>query len=95
MKDHNKANNNSLYLLMENKLGALERIINTFTLRGHKIEGLIYNQSKNPNHADLKVTVSCNDQDLEKLVKILHNQIHVLEIRLLIDDKERNHACVA
>lgn len=86
---------NSLYLLAENKLGALERILGVFTLRGHKVSNLIYMQSKNPDYVDVKITLECTDQDLEKLVKILHNQIHILEIHLLIEDKDKKSACVA
>lgn len=88
---------NSLYLLAENKLGVLERIIGVFTLRGFKLENLVYSQNKNPELVDIKVTIDCSDQDLEKLVKILHNQISVLEIRLMIDEmcKENSYIAIA
>ena len=94
-KTENKLHKNSLYILAENKLGALDRIIGCFTLRGYKITNLIYSQNKNPNFVDLKLTLNCNDNELEKLVKILHNQINILEIRLIMDDKDREPAYIA
>lgn len=85
---------NSIYLLVENKLGALEKVISTFTIRGYKIENLIYTQNKNPNLFDIKVSIICTDSQLEKLIKILHNQINVIEIRLIIDEKEHDFSYI-
>lgn len=85
---------NSLYLLAENKIGALERIIGTFTLRGYKLENLVYTQNKNRKLVDIKLSITCTDEELEKLIKILHNQINVLEIRLIIDEKEHDFSYI-
>ena len=86
---------NSLYLLIENKFGVLERIIGTFTMRGFKIENMVFCLNKNPELADLKLTVSCTDDELERFVKLLHNQINVVEIRLIMDDKEQECSYMA
>ncbi len=82
-----KKQNNTLYLLIENKFGALERILNTFTLRGFKVENMVYSQNKNAHYSDIKICINCLDSELERLIKILHNQIHVIEIRLILDEK--------
>jgi acetolactate synthase-1/3 small subunit len=83
---------NTLYLLIENKFGALERVIGTFTLRGYKIDNLYYSKNRDANLYDLKLTMDCTDQDLEKLVKILHNQIHVIEIKLMLNENETDQS---
>lgn len=86
---------NTLCMFLENKFGALERVIGTFTLRGYKIEHLECTQSKVPNLFDLRVSLNCTDKELEKIVKILHNQIHVLEIRLMMESSSSKDSDVA
>lgn len=81
------SNSNTLCLFVENKFGVLEKVIGTFTLRGYKIENLVCSQSKFPNLYDMRITLNCTDKDLERIVKILHNQIHVLDIRLMMEEK--------
>lgn len=78
-----KKNTNTLCLFLENKFGALERVIGVFTMRGHKIENLVCTKSRFTDIFDLKISFISSDQDLEKLVKILYNQINVLEVSLL------------
>lgn len=90
-----KKRTNTLCLFLENKFGALERVIGTFTLRGYKIEHLECTQSKFPNLFDMRVSLNCTDKELEKIVKILHNQIHVLEIRLMMEERSSNETKVA
>lgn len=85
----NKKYKNSLYLLVESNFGALERVIGTFTLRGFQIDSLYYSLNNDNNLYDLKLSLNCTDQDLEKLVKILHNQIHVIEIKLIVNEKNK------
>lgn len=80
---------NSLYILAENQLGVLEKIVGTFTVRGYLPENIVYTQSKNPDFADVKVTLTCTDLELEKIVKILHNNINILEICLILDEKNK------
>jgi len=77
---------NTLCLFIENKLGAIERVIGTFTLRGYSIENLICTKSKLSQLFKMKITLNCTDKELENLVKILHNQIHVLEIKLMMEE---------
>lgn len=86
---------NTLYLLIENKFGALERVIGTFTLRGYKIENLVCSQGSDSDLYDLKITLNCTDKDLEKIVKILHNQIHVLEIKLMLNENDYSNVALA
>lgn len=81
-----KYHTNTLCLFLENRLGALERVIGTFTMRGHKIENLICAQSENPGLFDIRVSLKCSDRDLEKMVKTLYNQIHVLQVNLLNEE---------
>lgn len=95
MKNSVTKNANALYLLMENKLGALERILGAFTMRGYKIESMVYCLNKNPNYADIKLTIRCSDEELERLVRLLHNHINVVEIRLIIDEKEEDSTYMA
>lgn len=90
-----KTYKNTLYLLVENKFGAIERVIGTFTLRGYKIENLVCSQNKDSDLYDIKIVINCTDQDLEKLVKILHNQIHVLEIKLMLNEDDKNYSKIA
>lgn len=90
-----KAQKNTLCLFLENKLGAIERVIGTFTLRGFKIENLVCTQSKLPHLFNMKISLNCTDKELEKLVKILHNQIHVLEIKLMMEETTTNEFRVA
>ncbi|MDD3012703.1 MAG: hypothetical protein PHC34_03265 [Candidatus Gastranaerophilales bacterium] len=90
-----KTYKNTLYLLVENKFGALERVISTFTLRGYKIENLICSQNKDTDLYDIKIAINCTDQDLEKIVKILHNQIHVLEIKLMLNENDQDYSKIA
>lgn len=89
-----KINTNTLCLFLEDKLGAIERVIGIFTLRGHKIKNLMCTQSKFPNLLDMRISLNCSDTDLEKLVKVLYNQIHVLEIRLMMEDQSLKQAKV-
>lgn len=90
-----KTQKNTLCLFVENKLGVIERVIGIFTLRGYKIENFICTQSKLTHLFNMKVCLNCTDKELEKLVKILHNQIHVLEIKLMMEDTPTNEFRVA
>lgn len=91
MTTNEQVHKNSLYILAENKLGVLEKIVGTFTVRGYLPSNIVYTPSKNPDFADVKITVACTDLELEKIVKILHNNINILEICLIL--AENNKMC--
>jgi len=91
----NNTYKNTLYLLIENKFGALERVIGTFTLRGFKIENFVCFPNTDTSLYDLKITINCTDQQLEKLVKIFYNQIHVLEIKLVLNEDNYHQVALA
>ncbi len=75
----------TICLFLENKFGALEKVIGTFSLRGFEIENLVCTKNKVSNVLNVKISMICTDFELEKLVKVLSNQIYVLDIDLTLE----------
>ncbi len=73
----------TLYCKMQNRLGALDRVLAAFTHRGI-IPGRFASSHDEKNRAvDLVVTFDCSDTIiLQKLVKFLQKQVYVLETKL-------------
>jgi acetolactate synthase small subunit len=76
-----------VYCKMQNRLGALDRVLAAFTHRGI-IPGRI-SASHDEQESTLEIAVSfdaSDDKMLDKLVKFLQKQVYVMETRTLSEE---------
>jgi acetolactate synthase small subunit len=67
--------------LLQNRMGALERVLEAFTYRGIMPEHLVSTLDPKTGCTQVIVTFECEEEKmLEKLIKFLNKQIYVLEI---------------
>lgn len=84
---------NTLCCLLQNRLGALDRVLGALTYRGILPEQLVSNIDPKSNCIQLIVTFECNeDNAVEKLVKFLNNQIYVLEVERVLVGKQETYS---
>lgn len=80
---------NTLCCLMQNRLGALDRLLGTLTHRGFLPESMMSTLDFKNNRIQVVFTFDCGDEKaLEKLVKSLHKQVYVIEIRQMFTDEQ-------
>jgi len=70
----------TLYCLLQNRLGAMDRVLNAFTLRGWQPEQMVSTVDAKSNSIQLVITFSANDEKaIDLLVKALNKQVYVLQ----------------
>jgi acetolactate synthase regulatory subunit len=84
-----KTMKNTLCCLLQNRLGAMDRVLNALTHRGYLPERMVSTCVPGTDRIQLMVTFECDgEKALEKLVKFLHKQIYVIEIQWMLGDSE-------
>jgi acetolactate synthase small subunit len=69
---------------LQNRLGALDRVLGALTHRGFVPEQLVSTLDPATGRIHLTVSFPCEEEKtVEKLIKFLNNQVTVLEARLL------------
>ncbi|WP_220741624.1 acetolactate synthase small subunit, partial [Shewanella schlegeliana] len=67
-------------VLMENRPGALSRVVGRFSQRGYNIETLTVAPTDDPTLSRLTVAVEADESILEQIEKQLHKLIDVLKV---------------
>lgn len=87
----------TLECLVQNRLGALDRVLGALTHRGllpKRMETFLKGDSNNT--ACIRVEFDCNDAKMvEKLVKFLEKQVYVLEASAAVPSTQVNQLFVA
>lgn len=73
----------NLYCSLQNRLGALDRVMLAFTHRGIIPTQMFVSQNEENNALEFAITFqsSMSEHDLQKLIKSLQKQIYVLDVR--------------
>ena len=72
----------TLCCLLQNRLGALDRVLGALTLRGILPEQWV--TQSDSNELQVRVTFACNDEHvMALLVKALQKQVYVLQVNVL------------
>jgi acetolactate synthase small subunit len=84
--NHNK---HTLRCQIQNRLGAMDRLLGTLTMRGYMPEQL--NCTTDAATDTMQVVMTFTTQDdraLEKLVKAMHRQVYVMDIQIILAEEE-------
>jgi len=73
----------NLSILVENHSGVLTRVTNLFSRRGFNIESLAVGMTHDSNISRITVSLECEDDQIEQLVKQLHKLPVVLRVKHL------------
>lgn len=70
----------TIYCKLQNRLGAIDRVISAFTHRGILPMKIRSTMKEAENAIEISVTFSgCDSKTIEKLVKFLQKQVYILE----------------
>ena len=75
-------------VLVENRPGALARIVELFSSRGYNIESLNVGHTEDPSISRITMVAKGDDRTIEQIVKQLRRLIDVLKVRNLTDKKK-------
>jgi acetolactate synthase small subunit len=79
----------TLCCLIQNRLGAMDRVLGTLTYRGYIPEEMVSTMDTQSGCIQMMVTFECEEQShIDKLVKMLNKQVTVLETRQMTLDKQ-------
>jgi acetolactate synthase small subunit len=82
--DANTTVSTTLICLVQNKLGAMDRVLGLLTARGY-IADRFAATITSPDRMQIMLTLSVeHEKALEKLVKVLYKQIYVIEIQMIM-----------
>lgn len=70
----------TLSVLLENRPGALARVIGAFTRRGYNIESLAVGPTERHEVSRLTLRVDCSQGSIDQIVKQLHKLVNVLRV---------------
>lgn len=75
--------------LLQNRLGALDRVLGALTYRGYVPEYFACTQDPQSDRLECIVVLECNEEkNMEKLVKFLQKQVYVLQVQRFIQEKQ-------
>jgi acetolactate synthase small subunit len=81
-----------LYCLMQNRLGAMDRVLGALTHRGIIPERMA-SAIRPENTLEIMIRFDCGDLKMvEKLVKFLQKQVYVMDARTLAEQTEHDTA---
>ncbi|MDA0683139.1 MAG: acetolactate synthase small subunit [Bacteroidetes bacterium] len=69
-----------LTVLVENTIGALNRVANLFSQRGFNLESVTVGEAKDPSQSRLTLVTTGNDRIIGQVLKQLHGLIDTLEV---------------
>lgn len=81
------SNQAMIYCKLQNRLGAMDRVLSAFTHRGILPTRFVSTHDEKNRAVEMVVTFDCTDSVmLDKLVKFLQKQVYVLETHTLSQD---------
>lgn len=72
----------TISLLVENRPGALARVVELFSARGHNIERLTVGPTADPTLSEMQIVVELEGEPLEKIIRQLNKLIDVISAAL-------------
>ncbi|HOT07396.1 MAG: acetolactate synthase 3 regulatory subunit [Methanosaeta sp. PtaB.Bin039] len=73
----------TIAVIVENKPGVLTRISGLFSRRGFNIDSLSVGATDNPDYSRMTITVNCDEETLEQVIKQLSKLINVIRVSQL------------
>ena len=67
-------------LLIENKAGALSRVVGLFSARGYNIESLTVATTEDPSLSRMTIVTTGSDEVIEQITKHLNRLIEVVKV---------------
>jgi acetolactate synthase-1/3 small subunit len=74
-------------LLLEDRFGALSRVVELFGSRGYNLHSVCSGESREEGLQRLTLVCFENEKNIQKIVKLLQNIIYVYEAKLVEQDK--------
>ena len=82
-------------VLLENTIGALNRVVNLFSARGFNLESVSVGETDDPEIARLTLTVTGNDRIIAQVIRQLEGLVDTLEVSdLTADDHVERELCL-
>ncbi len=72
-------------VLLENHLGALNRVINLFSQRGFNLESVAVGETEDPTVSRLTIVTTGNDRIIKQVIRQLNNLVDALEVEDLTE----------
>ena len=86
----------TIYCKLQNRLGAIDRVISAFTHRGILPMKIRSTMKEAENAIEISVTFSgCDSKTIEKLVKFLQKQVYILESGMFSHDAQATESEIA
>jgi acetolactate synthase small subunit len=84
---------NTLCCVVQNRLGALDRVLGALTYRGMLPEQMVTTVDTCNDSIQIVVTFECDEEKtVEKLVKFLNKQVYVLDIKRVFMGRQEQEA---
>ena len=74
-------------VMLENSVGALNRVANMFYARGFNLESVAVGETDDPTISRLTVVTTGNDRIMRQVLRQLNNQLDVLRVEDLTDEE--------
>ena len=84
-------NKRNLTLIMENKPGALARVVGLFHQRGYNIESLNVGAVFDGSYSRMTVTTRASENDVEQITKQMNKIIDVIKVSDLTEGKHHEY----
>jgi acetolactate synthase small subunit len=86
----------TIYCKVQNRLGAIDRVLSAFTHRGILPMKIRSTMKEAENAIEISVTFSgCDSKTIEKLVKFLQKQVYILESGMFSHDAQATESEIA
>jgi acetolactate synthase-1/3 small subunit len=72
-------------MLVEDKPGVMQRISGMFTRRGFNIDTIAVGKSETPGISRITLSMTCDENTLEKTIKQLHKIIEVIRVIKMVE----------
>ncbi|HEX7071429.1 MAG TPA: acetolactate synthase small subunit [Rhodothermales bacterium] len=85
--DHEQVNRHVITVLLENSIGALNRVANMFSQRGFNLESVAVGETDDPGVARITLVTTGNDRIVAQVIRQLNNLIDTLIVEDLTDEE--------
>ncbi len=73
-------------LLVENRIGVLQRIAGVFSRRGFNLDSITVSKTQDENFSRMTITTKGDSKTLEKVIKQLNKQVDVIKVSELEEE---------
>ena len=70
-------------ILVEDRFGALARIVELFSSRGYNLDSICSGEAEMENAHRITIVTEGDDQKIEHIIKLLGNIVYVFDVKLL------------